>query len=222
LITIVNRVAKSTYIGQLLPSSMANTWGAAVDMSNGVWISDQVATGGFNGFTYLAAPATSSGAVSNSATYVNGTAISSSSPTSTAGDFIPYGLEVDGNNHLWAGVYGTTGVMEATVSLGSGSNPPTITSLTPSAAESGQMYGAPFITPQAYQSRFVAVDPSGNVWLTSQSNSNEYANQGTAVTGYTYANTISAASAIILVGAAGPVVTPLSPRLANNKLGQKP
>jgi len=203
------------YIGQLLSSNMTNTWGAAVDKNNGVWISDQVATGGFDGLTYLAAPTSSTGAVPTSTTYVNGTTISSSSPNTTAGVFTPYGLEVDGNNNVWGGVYGTTGVIEASVATGT---PPTITPLFPNAAETNQTYGAPFITPQAYQSRFVAIDPSGNVWLTSQSNSNEYANQGT----YTYANTVSAASAVILVGAAGPVVTPLSLRLANTRLGQKP
>jgi len=210
------------FIGQLVSANMANTWGAAADKNNGLWVSDQVATGGFDGLTYLTAPTSSTGLIPSSGTYVNGTAISSSSPTSTAGDFTPYGLEVDGNNNVWAGVYGTTGLVEASVTLGSSGNPPTITPLIPAAAETNQTYGAPFITPEAYQSRFIAIDPSGNVWLTSQSNSNQYANQGTAVTGYSYPNTVSAASAVILVGAAGPVVTPISLRLANNKLGQKP
>jgi hypothetical protein len=61
----------------------------------------------------------------------------------------------------------------------------------------------------------LAIDPSGNVWLTNTGTSATYTTQsgGTVFVG---------ASMTVIVGAAGPVVTPLSEAVASNMLGQKP
>jgi hypothetical protein len=60
----------------------------------------------------------------------------------------------------------------------------------------------------------VAIDSSGNVWATN-TGAGTYTN--TASNSIPYGNSLT-----VVVGAAGPVITPLSMALANNHLGQKP
>jgi hypothetical protein len=209
-------------IGQILQSQMANPVAFAFDRNNGAWLTNEVHSGtGFDGITYITAPSDSTGAIPSSVTLVNGVASvvtgGSSGSTTTATDGttldVPEFMEVDGNNNVWIANNSRSGVAEASVNT-SGTTP-AITLLTPGQGSSvpGASYGIPFVH-NTINSRVLAIDPSGNVWITNEG-ATTYVNQSGT-------NTALDNSVTVIVGAAGPVVTPMSLRLHNSMLGQKP
>jgi hypothetical protein len=121
-------------------------------------------------------------------------------------------VAVDGNNNAWIGNQSTASVVEATLS---GS---TITFLTPGQGGNygtGAAYGIGF-QHNVSSSLGIAVDPSGNVWVANNTTgTTTYTNQAA---GTTYVGN----SVTVIVGAAGPVITPLALAIKSNKLGAKP
>jgi hypothetical protein len=115
--------------------------------------------------------------------------------------------------NVWVANQLTQSVVEATL------NGSTISLLTPG---QGAAYGT---VGAAYRIGFqhnvsgsigIAVDPSGNVWI---------ANTTTGSTAYTNqagGTTNDGNSVTVVVGAAGPVITPLALAVKSNKLGTKP
>ncbi|MES2390977.1 MAG: hypothetical protein V4555_05010 [Acidobacteriota bacterium] len=195
----------TTYkVGQIFTASMSNPTGMAVDRNNGLWITDWwFSSTGFDGVTYLGAP-TGTGSVPFS-TYA--LAPGATEPTSTTGgvastvDGHGAALAIDGNNAAWIPA-GSNSLVKAFLD---GSN---ITFQTPTTAAVGYLHN--FASPTA-----LAVDPSGNLWITNDGVSGLYTN--------TLGQSIpTAGSVTVVVGAAGPVITPLSLSLKSSRLGQKP
>ena len=210
--------SSSDYIGQLLTAATGNIQGIAIDRNNGVWLGDQNTNSGtgFDGLTYLVAPSATTGIVPNSYTLVNGAQPTSSSSGIPGTTLVKAGgMLVDGNNNLWVADTSKGYLVEATFT--SGATAP-IALLTPGAgsAYSGQAYGIGFAH-SSISSIGLAIDPSGNVWLTNN----------TATTASTYTNALGTTantgnSVTMIVGAAGPVITPTALAIKNNKLGTKP
>jgi hypothetical protein len=194
-------------IGQVFTAAMASPYGVAIDKNNGVWIADASYSSnspGFNGLTYLAAPSnSSSGLIPSSAYIVNGTLTPTGSPSQGSVQRESTYDEVDGNNNVWVASQGIAAIAEASY------NPTTntITYLTP-ATNLG-------FTHTQSSTYGIAIDPSGNVWLTNTGATATYTGQAGSLIPI-------GASMTVVVGAAGPVVTPLSERVASNTLGQKP
>jgi hypothetical protein len=208
--------ATNLTVGQILQSNMADPFALAVDRNNGVWLSNQIhATTGFEGLTYMTAPTDSTGAIPSSVTLTNGIASTSTTPVATTGTTlsVPEFLEVDGNNNVWGSNNSIRSVFEASVNT-SGATP-LISLLTPGqgGALPGAAYGLGFVH-NDLNSRMIAIDPSGNVWVTNEATT-LYVNQSGTNTAFTN-------SVTVIVGAAGPVVTPMSLRMHNTRLGQKP
>jgi len=237
-------------IGQVFSALMSNPEGVAIDRNNGAWIVDSYLSGngasGFDGLTYIPVLA-SGGLISGAQTTVAGAAgtttnnptpnaalvptqlINGVAPASTAGTHgttlnQPFGAAVDGNNNVWISNSTTAGsVAEATLCTnataygcsGYTGSTAAITLLTPGQGSTyaGSTYGVGFVH-NIGTSFGVAVDPSGNVWVTNKA-STSFTNAATGTTK-------EYNSVTVIVGAAGPVVTPLSLAIANSKLGQKP
>ena len=204
-----------TYVGQTITALTANITGIAVDRNNGVWLSDIYTSNlGFDGLTYITAPTASTGIVGGSYALVNGVA-----PTTTTGATPGTtltkagGIAVDGNNNAWIANQTARSVVEATFT-GTG-----IALDTPGQGNAvgsiGAAYGLGFVH-NTTGSIGIAVDPSGNVWVANTTTgSNTYTNQAGGTTNI--GNSVT-----VIVGAAGPVVTPLSLAIKSAKLGAKP
>jgi hypothetical protein len=210
------------FVGQLFTAGMANPYGIAVDKSNGVWISDVYTSSvGFDGLTYIGA-ASSTGAISSSYYLANGV-LPTSSVAGTAGTTMTKAAAdiVDGNNNVWVVSQTAKSFAEATLCTSTSpsacsaySGTPFIAFLTPNATQAGNTYGLGFVHTMATPIQ-VGIDPSGNVW-SSNNGTGTYTNQA-GLTTANIGNTVT-----VLVGAAGPVVTPLSVAIANNHIAQKP
>jgi hypothetical protein len=217
--------SKST--SALLYSSVAGTanpYGIAIDKNNGAWITDvYTSSTGFDGLTYLAAPSSSTGLVSTAYTYVDGGATGTTVAAAGGGTTMSKaGTDiVDGNNNVWAVTQTRNDIVEAmlcTASTTPACTIPQILMLTPGAGGTAGVGFVPTNTGNMLSTPVaIAIDPSGNVWTASSSAAvgNTYTNQAGGVTPAGNALTV-------LVGAAGPVVTPLSVAVANGHLGQKP
>ncbi len=201
-------------INQIFSAATANPFGIAIDKSNGVWIGDNyyASSGaynapGFNGLTYLSAPTTSTGTIPSSTAIDPGSSFTASA-SGNQGQIIrePTYMEVDGNNNLWVASQSFAAV--ASASINTSGTTPVITFLTPSVTGWEHTFAT------AYG---LAIDLSGNVWVTNTSSSATYTGQaGGPTTPYT------GASVTVMIGAAAPVITPLAERIAANMLGQKP
>jgi hypothetical protein len=228
--------ATNIYVGQLLQSNFFFPTAVAFDKNNGAWVTDQIYSSlGFDGLTYITAPTYNTSGTSPVITLASSTALTNgvastfsyaynsmsgvtmntaSAPTAGTTLNVPEFPEVDGNNNLWVSTHGTS-VAEASVNT-SGSAP-VISLLTPGQGSTyaSQAYGIGFVH-NISSSEMLAIDPSGNVWITNApGNTTTYVNQSAGKTG-------TGNSVTVIVGAAGPVVTPISLRLANSLLGQKP
>jgi hypothetical protein len=107
-------------------------------------------------------------------------------------------LTINGSGAITGGTSGTQVGAGTVGTINTAISPPT--NYVPTALYPGTGGGAPTLMKLLNDSLNVAVDPSGNVWITNY--------LGNAV--------------VQLVGAAAPVVTPLSVAAGNNMLGQKP
>ena len=204
----------STSVGQVYTAGANNLTGIAIDRNNGVWITDlNTSSTGFDGLTYLSAPTAATGIIPSSFYLVNGVAPNATN-AATAGTTLKKAgaVAVDGNNNAWIGNQSTASVVEAS------QNGTAITLLTPG---QGSTYGS---TGAAYGIGFqhttsaslgVAIDASGNVWVANNTTSGTYTNQAASTT-----NTGN--SITVIVGAAGPVVTPLALAIKSKMLGTKP
>ena len=204
----------SQFVGQTVTAAIANPFGIAVDRTNSVWVSDQFTSSlGFDGLTYLATPNPTSGTVASSTFLSNGVFPTASTAPQGGTTISKSGaIFVDGNNNLWLANQSKGSIVEASLvnggivldTPGQGSNLGT-----------GAAYGIGFQHNQG-NSTGLAIDASGNVWVTNLSTSGTYTNQqgvATALVGN---------SVTVVVGAAGPVVTPISLAIKANRLGQKP
>jgi hypothetical protein len=173
----------------------------AIDANGTGWIPSQTAAGPIYKIT--------SAGVSTSLT----------SASTGAALYYPFGSAVDGNGNVWitnrCGAYNVCGTATNSSTLielnGTGTTTPgTInTAISPPTnylPETLYPSTAAAFTPIMPDPLNVAIDPSGNVWITNYT--------GNAATG----------SVVEIVGAAAPVVTPLSAAAgaAPNKLGAKP
>jgi hypothetical protein len=163
--------------------------------------------------------------VATSATgYVSGSSGSNSTSQNLGGLTGTRSVAVDGAGNVWMGqLWGATsnssnapvfGLVELTAST---SGVPAFAAVSPTGGEScatitnGACTGAGgFEKPDFQAGADVKIDPSGNVW---------YLNEGTAASGTLTVNGVTITE---VVGAAAPVVTPLSLAAKNGKLGAKP
>jgi hypothetical protein len=199
-------------VGQVLTAGMANPFGIAIDHHNGAFISDTLTSSvGFDGLTYITAPTGASGVAPSSYSVVDGSAGSASlAPTPGTTLQRAAGVAVDGNGRAWIVNQATNSIVEASFSAG------TFTFYTPGAGGAGGVgFQHPLSATGTADNVGVAIDPSGNVWVSSTNTSATYTNQHGA-------STLTANSTTVIVGAAAPVVTPLSLAIANNALGAKP
>jgi hypothetical protein len=139
-----------------------------------------------------------------------GTSTTLTSSSTGAGLVYPFGSAIDGNGNAWitnrcgpANNCGTYTYGSTLVEL-NGSNNKAISPSTNYMPQAQYPATAKSLTAVMPDPLNVAIDPSGNVWITN----------------YTNSNTNGALTEI--VGAAAPVVTPLSAAASGNKLGQKP
>ncbi len=140
-----------------------------------------------------------------------GTSTTLTSSSTGAGFVYPFGSAIDGNGNVWitnrCGPNNTCGTATYSSTLVeiNGSNNKAISPSTNYRPEAQYPAISTTLTAVMPDPLNVAIDPSGNVWITN------------FVSG---ASTTSAVTEI--VGAAAPVVTPLSAAAGLNKLGQKP
>jgi hypothetical protein len=219
----------STYTGagltinQTFTAAMALPYGIAIDRNNGVWIADDNNNGtnvGFNGLTYLQAPTASTGNIPGSAyeavgystggtvTSAGNTLGSSSTPGNSSIVRAATYDEVDGNNNVWVAGQGVPFIGEASYNASTN---------TVNFIYSSQNGGWNHTFSNAYG---LAIDPSGNVWIANSNTSgtNTYAANSTGP----LAGIPVGCSMTVIVGAAGPLVTPLSLAVKSSMLGQKP
>jgi len=225
--------SSSLSMGQVGIAGMANPYGVAIDRNNGAWLPDEYTSSlGFDGLTYVSAPTASTGIIPSSWYYANGingpqysgsSGVATGAGTAMAKPGVP---AIDGNNNVWFGSQSVGSLTEATLCTsttgyycGNYTATNAIALLTPTAAEvtaagATGAYGLGFVH-KLGTTTYVAVDPSGNVWATNTSASSSYTN-GAAAT------VLDGNSMTVLVGGAGPVITPMSVALANKMIGQKP
>lgn len=183
-------------------SSGANVWSIStnvqqpefpsIDASGNGWIPSQTATGPVYKISS------------------NGTSQSLTNSNTGATWAYPFGSAIDGNGNVWITnrcgklndcSNGVTSASSTLVEL-NGSTSKAIspsTNYLPQAQYSGSTLTA--VMPDPLN---IAIDPSGNIWITN------------------FTNNSSTGSVVEIVGAAAPVVTPLSVAAGTNKLGQKP
>jgi len=199
------------------PSAYEGPFGLAFDGNDAFWLGNSSGTSstGVAGVPTPPGNTTSSTLVTYS-TSTSGAAVTASfaTPTNVTGAFAggmatPRGVAIDGNNNIWTvnNSAASSGLYAVVEFANNG------TSTVPTAVSPTSIVGTTTITNSGgFQKattvlsgpRCVAIDGSGNIWVTN-SNSATLSNWVTEI-----------------VGAAGPVVTPLSIALKNNKLGQKP
>lgn len=164
------------------------------DASGNAWGSTTTTTSGNTGLEYINV---SSSVVSPTVTqYAIGASGSPGTGTHPLGGGVygPQGMAIDGSGNLWVVNSGSagTGISELTPT----NNGTALTPLSPSGTNVlGFLSGSTLSSPMG-----AAIDGSGNIWVKTKSGSNLY----------------------YLVGAASPVVTPISLEVKNGFLGERP
>jgi hypothetical protein len=166
----------------------------AVDRNNNLWATNNGTGTAPNTVTFMAPG--SSGVVGPTA------ATSVDSSAALGGLITPYAVTVDGNNNAWVGNGGTTAsvVSELSATYDNANLTYVINTLSGASGFDYPNSSKPF----PVQVRGVSIDPSGNVWVFNGSSSSNY--------GYVS----------VLVGAAGPVITPVALALKSGMIGLKP
>jgi hypothetical protein len=190
--------ANTNSTGSRFSAATSTPFGIAVDRNGNLWMANSGASGTvadtYSSISYLA--------VSNNSSTGTGGIMSSVTSTSTAGGLnIPQDIEIDGNNNAWVANYtqNAIGVGAVPYQISEFSfNGTTIVPVT----SGGLSTGTASAVPSVKNARGVAIDASGNIWI---------------------ANNNSAASYLtVLVGAAGPVITPKALAVGAKMIGQKP
>ena len=182
---------------QTTTAVLAEAFQIAADANNGIWAANE---NGVNTITYFAP---------TSSAWTTSVAGSSVIPTTGALSYSttgmisnPSAVAVDGANHAWVGSYNSTGsgdtLGEFSVTLAAVSG--NITSINPLNGTVGYEFAA-VTTPFPHQIKSIGIDPSGNIWL-----------------GSLYAQNYIT----VVVGAASPVITPLTFQAEYNRIGQTP
>jgi hypothetical protein len=166
--------------------------GIAVDKNNNLW---EVNTVSENGSGIGATYLVTGGTGTIGSTSASSTTFTAGSPT--YGFAAPWNVSVDGNNNAWFSMT-TGGNAVAALGVSTSTGSPVITPLTGNTGLQHTESNSKFNT-----SRQAVIDGSGNVWVSNNSS-----------TGIPYLT--------VVVGVAGPVVTPMSVALKSNRVGQKP
>jgi hypothetical protein len=146
---------------------------------------------------------------------------------------VPYGIAIDGSGNAWIANYG--GISNSTIS-----------EIASSGTALSAVGSSPFSESGSYGPQAIAIDGGGNAWVANNGNSSiaEFSNGGAMLSpsaGYSASGTLNGPNAIAvdpsgnvwisnsnnntvteLIGAAVPVVTPLSIGVKTNALGTKP
>jgi hypothetical protein len=142
----------------------------------------------------------------------NGTSQSLTNSNTGATWAYPFGSAIDGNGNVWitnrCGAYnncgsGVTSASSTIVEL-NGSTSKAISPSTNYLPQAQYPASGTTLTAVLPDPLNLAIDPSGNIWITN------------------FTNNTTTGSVVEIVGAAAPVVTPLSVAAGTNKLGQKP
>ncbi|MFC6645291.1 hypothetical protein ACFQBQ_06750 [Granulicella cerasi] len=143
-----------------------------------------------NGYVWIANHATSNPALG----YLNGSALTSASTSSCMNN--PTMLAIDGNNNVWV----TNGTQTTTTANGSAVTIGTVCEFSNNGTliSSAVGYGSHNIG----SGRGIAIDQSGNVWVTSYATASSFVTQ--------------------IIGAAAPAVAPLAVAVKNNTFGRRP
>lgn len=197
-----------------------HTYGMAIDPNLGnIWLTNMASSTTGNIAQYQSS---------------DGTKVATYYTSTTADAYYPLGIAFDSSNSIWFSNEGASGASFLTVA----SNPP---GTNPIGTYSGGGLNA---------ARYIAMDGSSNVWVANSASSSgsysisEFSNSGTAISpaaGFVHnfsspiavavdgsgnvwvANNSTAASYVTeVVGAATPVVTPLSVAVANSTVGSAP
>jgi hypothetical protein len=196
-------------------AAYSGVYGIAFDANGAFWVSNSAgssATAGTGpGNTTSATAVTYSTATPGAAVTANFAAPVNVTGIFAGGLSTPRGVAVDGNNNLWMAdnAAGSSGLYAVTELANTGASG-VATAVSPTSTAAGT--GTTVTNNGGFQKaisvlaapRGVAIDGSGNVWVS---------------------NTLSSTQTAWIteiVGAAAPVVTPLSIALKNNKLGQRP
>lgn len=175
----------STGSPDIINATFDSPYGIAVDKNNNLWVTDYYGTSGDGGVTYLVQTGGTTGSGTVGTTSASSTSqINSTAAATTYGINEPEMVAVDGNNNAWVASASGGSTGEIAVSTASGS--PVFTFLTGNTGITLTETGS-----KLTNTRQLAIDPSGNIW---------YANNNSSSTPYV----------TVLVGVAGPVVTPLS------------
>lgn len=208
-VTNSNWVTNTGYTG----GSLSAPWSIAMDHSGNAWVANKDNN--------------------NTVTEVSADGMTQNSFTSVGGISLPRSVALDSVDNVWIANGGSFGFGDIAELSNAGS------ALSPFSG-----YGAGVNTGGIDSPQAIAIDGAGNVWLGDQAVIVEFDNSGNPLspnTGYIVPGTISPATSVAidgsgnvwvaqssaldlveLVGAATPVVTPISVGVKNNTLGTRP
>jgi hypothetical protein len=176
--------------------------------------------------TYISPVTATAGTIPSSYYAYNGV-LPTSTATGKSGTTLtqPARVAVDGNNNVWVTNSNNNSIAEASfnsstnaisfLTPGYGANPVISGTTTQVGSNAAGAYGIGFIHYLSVPTG-LAIDSSGNVWIANQSNN------GNTYTSSNGSKPFTGFSTTVIVGAAGPVITPKALAVKYSKIGQKP
>ena len=212
--TVGGTVYSSTVQTATSTADYAGVYGVAFDSTGGFWVGNSAGTS-FSAYTGGGNTTSRTSITYNSAqtTAPNTLFTTPGTPTAIGAGGLSTArvVAIDGAGNVWtanntaasSGLYAVSEFSNAAVALSPTSVTTSTTTATPPVTSATQNGGFQKAATFISAPRGVAIDPSGNVWVTST-------------------NSTSSSLLLEIVGAAVPVVTPISIQAKNNTFGTKP